>query len=639
MRYLFLNHACLGLVVFALFISSCADKDPVGVPLSEFRLLAPQNESIGVAESPHFRWNPAAPEAVAYTLNVWKDEAMTELEVSIFDLTDTAYIADFQLAHGGTYYWSVVATNAIGETISATQAFKFTISFATPSPSPDIAVYFVHPNGIDQPWAGSQSLPFKTVAYASRMVPAGEGDVIKLSAGIFVEQEPILLGLKTNLEGEGAQQTILRSSGVRLLPETNPNSSNYKLQFDGSLIQLVSERLIPGQGAVPPANGSQKLSGFTIDGMDKALKAGIWVENRDQVEIADLIIKDCDYRGVVVSTGNASGTKSYFLKGIKVHDCVFENSGKDLENETLGNLCLSSLDGAEIYNISINDQEGYGIKFIIRGYFTNCKFYNIETQLNENDEKWGEKISMELWNLGPGNEIFNVNANTWLSMVNDADVYASPGAKPNLHMYDVWVLDEDGVSDDRGVELAVPHAELHNIFIEDKGIGIAIWDMGRENLTIRNSIIKNTSPKDNWAQGPAIYIDNSRSWDFEDIFIYNNVFDVNKYGIIVKGEVLNVELKNNVFIDSEKAALLNQSQHAVVWHNNFNAHHSDASWKLEGLADQQANRSGDPLLSKQGEWWSTYYLPLAGSPLIDGGIEVGLPYIGSAPDIGYAEAE
>src|SRR5690606_32428278 len=49
------------------------------------------------------------------------------------------------------------------------------------------------------------------------------------------------------------------------------------------------------------------------------------------------------------------------------------------------------------------------------------------------------------------------------------------------------------------------------------------------------------------------------------------------------------------------------------------------------------NYSGDPKITKSGARPDPYYMPQAGSPLIDKGMDVGFPYSGSAPDIGAFE--
>lgn len=633
------SHACRMAIIscVCIIVWSC-DNDEAPIPaLDAFELLSPADGQKDVALSPEFSWTSSLDHSVTYHLSIWGDEQRAKLIDQVENIEDTLYLAAFSLAAGGSYYWTVEAENDAGDLKEARAMHSFRTEFTVVPPSPDISQYFVSPEGLDQPWAGTEEQPFKTVAYASRMVPEGEGDEIHLLPGTYLETEPIMLGLKTNLIGSGVDNTILKSEGVTLLPSTNPDASTYKEFYDGSLIQLVSEKLIPGQGAIAPADGDQKLEGFTIDGMSKKLKAGIWVENRNNVELSNLTVRDCDYRGAVVSTGNASGTKSYFLTGIKVHDCHFENSGKDLENETLGNLCLSSLDGAIINNITIDDDEGYGIKFIYRGYFKYCKFFDIVTNLNENDQKWGEKISVELWNLGPGNEVYNVHSNTWLSMVNDSEVYGEQGDQLNLLMHDIKIIDSDGQSDDRGIELAVPHAEVYNTYIENKGIAIAIWNMGRENILIRNSIFRNTSYKDNWAQGPGIYIDNSRSWSFSNIRIFNNVFDTQHFATIVKGDVMDVKISNNLIINAGIADVSNQADNSILFTHNHKSHSEQTEWVLAGSFVEDQNLLGDPMLEENGDYWESYYRPMPSSPLVNAGVDVGIMYNGSAPDIGFVE--
>lgn len=640
---------CCGLITTLFFfgLAACGEDDDVVSPpdpldtveavlLNEFHLLEPINSWKDVPVIGEFSWTSAG-EGAIYSLTINAKHSPDFLKFE--SITDTVFTLPEPMQKATIYEWSVTATDGKNREEGSREVFEIRTEFAMPSPSPDQHTYYVSPLGKDDPSAGTPNDPFKTVAYAARLMPTDENDTIRLAAGEYVETEEIILGTGINLVGAGVGQTTLSSSQLLGINGLFTNDYTHKEKPAGSLIQLVSPNFVAGQGSLAAADGNQVLSGFTIDGQGKSLKAGVWVSNRNNVEINHLEIIDSDMRGIVVSKGVEVGVGSDLLTGIKLHDLTFKNSGKYLPNEEiLGNLCLGALDGAEVYNIDIEDDEGYGIKFIFRGYYRNSKFYNIRTELNENAPIWGEGIAIELWNLGPGNELYDIEANTWISLVNDSDVFGELGEQKNVIVHDLKIIDEDGVSNKEGVELAVPHSELYDIYVQDKGFGIAIWNMGREDILIRNSIFYNTSYKYNWTGGPAIYIDNSRDWDFKDINIYNNVFDTHNIGVRIKGErISNISIANNLFISTQNEDLMAEAEFVQLLHNLKDTQ-TLSSWNTVG-ADTLNNLVGQADILGEGNRWDEYYLPLTGSPLIDAGVDIGLPYFGTSPDIGAIETQ
>ncbi|MBV6644565.1 MAG: DUF1565 domain-containing protein [Cyclobacteriaceae bacterium] len=624
----------LGLITFA-----CNEDDTVfirDISQLEIRLNDPVDNTVDVSTSTTFSWDTLGI-GVRYKLVVgvtptFDSEPVLEIE----NIQDSIYTAE--LDYGTRYYWRLVASNNVDEQLES-EIRSFRTAFAAPSPSPNTSTYYVSPSGMDEPDAGTEAKPFKTLFYASKMVPHGEGDVIQLATGIYQEIEEIRIPLGVSVVGQGVESTILRAGALETFSEEDFNDVRFKSSPRGSLIQLVSEFRSETGDLIPPADGNQQLSGFSIDGSDKTLKAAIWIQNRNHVTLQNIQIKDCAQRGIVVSRGTNSNTSSAFIKGLTISHVKIENSAVDLQDETLGNLCLGGLDGAKVHDVQIEDDQGYGIKFIFRGYFVRCEFFDIKTQLNEFDAKWTEDAAIELWNLGPGNRVYNVESNTWHSYINDPGIYTARGASNNLEMFNLRVIDQDGNNTDRGIEMAVPHSELADSYIQDKGFGVAIWETARQNLTIRNSIFYNTTFKNNFTGGTAIFIANSKPWDYDDIRIINNVFERHNYGVRVQGErVLDVLVRNNLFVDIRTKDVDNSVFQARVGvSHNFKASTEDSlAWVLDGVSAAD-NLFGDPMIESAGDRWESYYKPQAGSPLIDAGIDVGIPFQGDAPDIGAYE--
>ncbi len=632
-------------VACCLFVSLVAcKKEPVrNQDISAFFQVSPHKDTTNIDANAVFIWEPGNG-ATSYSLVIAKDSAFKNVVFSIADINTPTYKLNTPLVAGTLYYWKVIAINAGTQVSAANSGMAFRVKASSVLPSPGVSMYYVSPNGEDNPDKGTQANPFKTLAYAATMVPPSEGDTIVLTAGRFEETQPAIIPIGVSIVGAGETATILSSKGVKIPSNVNPTDKDFKLWYDGALIQLVSAHNSLFRNTkslvIAPENGNQTLSGFTIDGNGKQLKAGVWVENRNKVSMQHVSFLNIGQRGAVFGSGNKDWYvyPEFYMKDITIHDCTFTNCGKDLTDETLGNLNIAQLDGAEIYNLNIVDNEGYGIKFIYDGYFKNVKIHDCTITVNESDKKWGEDISIELWNVGPGNEIYNINCNTWLSIVNHPEMFAALGASKNMLVHNVRMIDKDGISGKESIEMAAPHAEIYDSYFENKGIGIAVWDMGRENITIRNNIFLNSAIKDNWAGGPAIYIDNSRTWDYKNIQVYNNVFDTHRIGVRVKGEhILDVAIKNNVFLGTTVSDVESTAQ-TTSFTNNLKNKGASSSWVLVGVTSQSDNYLSNPGFQLTGEKWDTYYKPSSSqSAVVDKGTMVGIDFKGTAPDIGRWE--
>ena len=606
---------------------------PENTEVKDFELISPIDSASGVLTTDTFKWQTSA-HVGFYHLIVSQNPDLSEPVFEKVDITDTVFLLSEIILPGGSYYWTVFSY--LDEKQEKKQAqdgiFSFSTKFEKPTSTPEISMYYVSTDGIDNAGMGTKDKPFRTISYAAKMTPADEGDTIYVMAGEYTENKSIVLPTGVNLIGERKETVIIKSSGVQL-PSHLLNNEELKNKYQSALIQLVSS-------GSKIKTGNQEIANLTIDGRNKSLKAGIWAENRSGISIHDVHLIDIDYRGIVVATSDKPWYQepNEYLTNISIYNCSFNNCSKDFSDGSSGNLNIGQLNGALIHDIIIEDNQGYGIKFMWDGYFKSCKLYNIKTTLNESDKLWGEDIAIELWNLGPGNEIWNVESNTWLSLVNHPEKFGSKASKSNLVLYDIKIIDHDVSSQKEGIELGLPHVEIYDCYIENKGFGIALWNMGRENITIRNNIIRNTQYQYNWTGGSAIYIDNSQSWDFNNIHIYNNVFDKNVYSVRVKGKnIENIFVKNNLFINS-KSFDLSIEEGNLKLNNNFLHVDSDEDWKIEGKIDSLNNFNGDAELNQEGTFYNNYYRPSSeSSPLIDAGVDLGFPYNGSAPDIGVFE--
>ncbi len=614
-----------------------------------FTQTTPASNATGVSRTPTFTWAGSA-SASSYSLVVSTSSAYTSPVISQSGLTATSFTPTSSLSANQKYYWKVTAVNSTGTKVATNAGNAFTTSDITGT------YYYVATTGQDAAGRGSQGAPFRTIAYAAKHVPAGPDVTIYLNPGTYSETRTIELPLGVNLEGAGESSVTITSPGDVPIPAgIDRTSGDWKLWYYGSLIQLYSAGYSGGpeqiygspDQMVASSDGNQTLSGFTVDGNSKQVKAGVWVQNRNNVTMHHVTIKNCEQRGAVFTRSDMwwyePMPEGKWMHNTKVYNCTFKDNGAQLGSETLGNLCLAGLDGADIYNLTINDNVGYGIKFIMVGHFRNVKIHDCDITVNEEDAQWGEKISIELWNLDQGNEIYNVRSNTWHSYVNHGQLtsYEPSGTSTNnLKIHDVEIIDPDGVSSKEAIEAALSGVEIYNCYIQDKGFGIAIWNgQGqtlKKNYIIRDNIFVNVNrtPVFGFGKSSAVFVPDAA----QNLKIYNNVFDRMGNGLNLDG-VLSAEVKNNVFLNSEGADVENGS--GVTFQNNLKYHTNPQknAWNLTGgVTLGSGNIVSNPGFRNSGSRTDNYYRPASSaSAVVDAGTNVGLPFNGSAPDIGRWE--
>ncbi|GCE25148.1 hypothetical protein KDA_06320 [Dictyobacter alpinus] len=619
-------------------------------PPGDFSQLEPVDGATNVSTTPGFAWG-ASPGATSYALVVSTQSDYSSPEIDVNNLTGTSYTPAKALSDTTKYYWKVTATSAAGSTVATNSGISFTTSTA-PAPGTN---YYVAPNGSDSAGDGTANKPWKTLAYAATKVPAGINNTINLAAGTYNETVAVVLPLGVNIKGAGENNTIITSNGPIPTPGVDQNAGDWKLWYDGSLIQLIS----PGYSGTNPkygspdqmvdsANGNQTLSDFTVDGNNHQIKAGVWVENRNNVTMHHVTFKDFQMRGAVFGRSDMWWyiplPDGKWMYNTTIHDCTFINSGSQQNGESLGNLNIAGLDGANIYNITINDdQGGFGIKFIFVGHYRNVKIHDSTIHVSEFDDTWGEKASIEMWNLSYGNDIYNINCNTWLSFVNHTQLtaYLPVGnATNNLKLHGIKMIDQDGNNGNESVEASLSGMEIYDNYFQDKGYGIAIWHGGGydlKNFIVRNNIFANVkrAPGFGFGQSSGVFVPDPTS----NIKIYNNVFDNMGNGLTLDN-ANGVDVKNNVFLNTLGADVEGGSN--VTFMNNLK-YHTDpqkAGWNLTGGPTLgSGNLLGNPGFKNTGNRWDTYYQPASSSSLVvDAGVDVGLPFNGSAPDIGRWES-
>ncbi|MBC8134793.1 MAG: DUF1565 domain-containing protein [Fibrella sp.] len=502
--------------------------------------------------------------------------------------------------------------------------------------------FYVATDGNDSTGDGSVAKPWKTLAYAADNVPPG--NAIHVKAGDYLETRPVKLAVGVDLRGAGANRTVIRAG------------------LDASyLITLIS----PSN-----ATGNQDISGFTIDGNDKTLRGGVLVENVNNVSLHHVNFLRCRESGstfVDSSSRDWNKPPDKYVTGSKIYDCKYTNCAsipfKKADGSAAGmsgNLQLGGLDGAEVYNIEIEDiaspgtEDGYGIKFAAGGYFKNLKIHDCKIKVNETAKAWISNFCVELWNVGPGCEIYRVNANTVFSLVNQKSFDQKVANTQNLKVHDCRIINNrPGGSNNEAIEAYLSGLEIYGNYIENASIGIAFWGTGHH-ISVRNNVFANPKKMDNvWGQFPTmgLWLD-AGNGTYSDLKIYNNVFD--NYGDGVRFNTVNgdasptgdfdgVDIKNNAFLRASNAIWeTSGTQEAGRLRNvtlTYNLKDNAAVWvKNSNAVTPSKNLQGDPGYRGSGSRWDSYYRPSSKSSYcVDKGTNVGLPFSGAAADIGCHE--
>jgi hypothetical protein len=252
-------------------------------------------------------------------------------------------------------------------------------------------------------------------------------------------------------------------------------------------------------------------------------------------------------------------------------------------------------------------------------------------------------IAIELWQSSlVGCQIYNNYIDNTLSLVN-SNGPAATGIQSVRVYNNTFDMETRSAGAGYAIELSIHDAEIDHNYIIKGQQGIANWDNPMKNWNIHHNIfygIQGTYP------GECV---RSQWSGLHNVKFYNNTVEfigtktsnvIGLYG----GTSDNVDLKNNLIINSNTAynyytnQLIHQEGGSVI--NTLTV----GSNLLQNLplgslvGSILSNLTGsDPKITKTGVRPTPYYVPLSGSPLIDGGSDVGLPFSGSKPDIGAYE--
>src|SRR5258706_8840587 len=502
--------------------------------------------------------------------------------------------------------------------------FLFQYSFAN--------TYYVSTAGNDTSGDGSASNPWKTLMYAVTKVAANQGHTIQVGAGTFVESGLVEVPLGVSIAGAGVDVTIFKAASSFYYHPAAPGYGTDKF-----LISL---------SGFNPADGNQSLKNFTIDGDLRQLHGGIYVRYRNKVVIDQVKVTNTNFTGIWLWDVQDSQ-----LTNSQLVNCSWGSTGY-----CSGALNLGNVQRVEVAQLNVDENTGYGIKAIgPDGYndIFNLKIHDSHVSVTPFG-LWNNgsapNIAIELWMATlVGCEIYNTYVDNTISLVNSA--IPSTGIQ-TIRVHDnTFDMQTRASGAGYGLELTIHDAEVdHNYFLKGN-YGIANWDNAQQNWNIHHNTFYALS---------SIYpgeVVRSQWSGLHNVKLYNNTIEftgtntmsvVGVYG----GSSDNIDIKNNLVINSNTSynyypnQLLHTEPGATVTNltvlNNSTTNLDPGSLitSLINLLNPLINLTtlSNPAITKTGNRPTPYYIPAAGSSLIDAGLNVGYPFTGSAPDIGAFES-
>ena len=483
-----------------------------------------------------------------------------------------------------------------------------------------------------------------TLSYACAHTTSG--DLISVQAGNFTETSQCVLPVGVSIEGVDSSTAIIKSTATS---------------------DFVA--IIVANSATQGTNGNQHISGLKFDGQVSGISGGTaWcIEERARSNFSIYGCSFKDFRmSAVIMTGNqdnsgnepttyATGNSFY---NNRVYNCSEYNH---TFNSGQGQLMMGGQVGMLVYgNTMVQNQRtagynGWPIKYYENGYLKGCKVYNNYLQKSPLTSTIGDfnwDFAIEFFRE-TGLEIYNntivdggIDVNYQIKDV----TYSFAARISNNTIYNQSPTSqlEAGIT----VEFGSNTVNIDSNTIYNKAKGIIFTPRSGDTVKlvkIRKNLMYNIGvPAQN---GFLIDFVNNGSITlyFDSNYVYNNnmlVYPTAPYyfGIqlpaIGAGYIKHFFINNNIIQNAQSYGIYQANATIVIDSSNISYNSLFGNGNSNTIAylgsapihsTTTGNFTFDPQLT------SSLYTLSVGSPAIDAGINVGLPYSGSAPDIGWGE--
>ncbi len=529
--------------------------------------------------------------------------------------------------------------------------------------------YYISPVGNNITGDGSAGKPWKTLFKATSNVTAA-GSTIHVNAGTYTETKTSNLRAGVNLEGDGATTTIIKGAVA----------TSYT-----SLIELQS----PDR-----TNGNQSISKITFNGQyvseaNHKTWLAIWITGRSNVSIHDCVIKNFYWRGVIFNGINEDnpGTDigKFHATGNKFYNNTVTNSADYGPNSGGGSgaLNIGFQDGMLIYNNTMQQtgrpegKNGWLIKYWNQGWLKGVKIYN-NTLIKQpyggtypGESGWD--FAIEFFNVMGGLEIYGNN-------IQNGAIDLSYNYK-GAYAYSAWIHDNtitNTVLNSKVEGAIILEWRAESVIIEKNTINNKSYGISFNTRTptargddrnnhpggntpggysyvtdciIRNNLFSNMYQGQGIGNsfGIGVISEGTDDPQINNFQIYNNTMvaksgNPSRIGIdltsMPKGNGQNISIRNNIIQGFGDYSIWGSNPSRItgmtLTHNDFfnNGGGNLPSWPGGNPANYTYNNNlaVNPLFMS-----ITNYQLQPVSQCINSGVNVGLPYSGSAPDRGNSE--
>jgi hypothetical protein len=505
-----------------------------------------------------------------------------------------------------------------------------------------MSTYYISTTGNDTTGSGTSVNPWKTLYKATSTVTSG--NTIYVSAGTYVETTQSVLAAGVSLSGAGTTSIIKNNT------------------INSEFVQILDMASAEG------TNGNQTIANLKFDGQ-MINYWGIYIAGRSNVSIHDVTIIDFINRGVLFNgrNDNVTAPPTIYATGNTFYNNIVTNCAEYDQGRGYGSGCLNigGQDGMIIRNNVISQDSrpcghnGWPIKAYVEGYLKGCKIFDntlnkIMNCYTEGDLNWD--FAIELFN----EQGLHISGNTLNGGGIDLNFQNTSG-----YSYSVWIhnnvilmpsINANSLQTAITLEYETYDAIIENNIIDKCTVGVLFTPRDGSNVTgvtIQNNLIKNTG----FGQGTGYHIQfgGTANHIFENINVYNNtmVMDPVHYtwwGIglpmATSGRIKNINIKNNIIARSISGGIVLGGGTVAI----ENLHIQYNGIFANGNNNDLVNNGGTSPTPSPGYLWTNNitgttapifggwnYSLTSGSTLIDAGVDVGLPFYGSAPNINWIE--
>ncbi|OAV42824.1 right-handed parallel beta-helix repeat-containing protein [Lewinella sp. 4G2] len=474
--------------------------------------------------------------------------------------------------------------------------------------------YFVATDGVDDDTRDglSTATAWASLAYACERVPGdiNAPDTIQIGAGTFIVTEAATPEPGVAIQGEGADQTILRSGPDWVMTNRPKDEAwqDYIISF---------EKFPLGYNGIQTTN--MTVRNLRLEStLDNLTHGGIYFRDVDSILIENLEIVDFGWAGIAIQFGEQ----------IEVRGCYIENANRTEDDFFSGNIHTAWLRDAKfhdiIYRNTVPGDRQWGVGYKGGGH-TNVQIY-------DSDFSTGSGFDIEIpFEQEFGVDIYNNTFNRTVS-VPKGGANGDPASRG--FTYSMRIRDNYFTN---GYDIEGPREYMevcHNFFDVQNDNGRCYAQFGSTNIIGRNSIHHNV----------AVGVDRSFFWvngGLDTVDFYNNTLYYenadNRAGamIAVRSTVTGWNIKNNLLVspaDQPRLVGAVMNGPSTEFEANLAVNALDASLPAGNYLDE------DPGLNESGAMPDTFFAPAsATSFVVDRGVDVGFPFEGAAPDIGAYE--